>query len=283
MFDAKCQEMMQVMAKSFNKNMQASLTELFTKNQAMLEQVQRDVEDKVGRLEASTSCVPLTSATAPAPHASKTSTHFLLHGATSPPSEYVSASDFENNLVLETNLADERTDDDTAAHVPTSIFVSPTCSENKLLIHIYATDELNLLSSLNTLGHIEFDILCDVCSVERIIFSQTELPLLSRNTFHAIGNYNSRGAFMAHRVYICSNFNTPCVVHASLSQSLVKILNAYDLSPNACLPYHNEKLCDHASLIFTTQLSFGLPQHNKMIGCTNVNDILHSVSTSVSL
>jgi hypothetical protein len=30
--------------------------------------------------------------------------------------------------------------------------------------------------------------------------------------------------------------------------------NAYALSRNACLPYDNDKLCDHASHIFTTQL-----------------------------
>jgi hypothetical protein len=231
----------------------------------------------------STSRAPSTIATAPSPRSSETSTHFVLQGAVALPSGYVCATDIENNLALQTNLAHELADDDNATQVPASIFDSLTCAENKLLIHTHATDELDLLSSLNILGYIEFHILCDLSSVEKMMFCQTELPLLKRNIFHAIGNYDSRGVFMVHRIYICSTLNTPCVVHASLSQSLVKISNAYDLSPNTCLPYHNDKLCDHASLIFTTHLPFGLSQRNKMIACINANDIFHSVSSHVSL
>ena len=169
-------------------------------------------------------------------------------------------------------------------HHDTLNFESEISAASKHVILIGSpNEEMRLLSSLNTLGYIEFDILCDLSSVERIMFCQTESPLLTRNTFHAIGNYDFRGVFLVHRIYVCSNLNTPCAVHASLSQSLVKTSNAYDLSPNACLPYHNNKLCDHASLIFTTQLTFRLPQHNKMIGCTNANDILHSISILVLL
>jgi hypothetical protein len=49
----------------------------------------------------------------------------------------------------------------------------------------------------------------------------------------------------------------PPIIRASLSQSLVKPSNAYALTQNACLPYDNDKLCDHASLRFTAQLIHG--------------------------
>ena len=62
-------------------------------------------------------------------------------------------------------------------------------------------DEQKLLSSLNTLGYIEFDTLCDLSSLEEK-FKSVELPWLSRCTYH-----------MVHRVYICSNLNSLFSVH----------------------------------------------------------------------
>jgi hypothetical protein len=69
-----------------------------------------------------------------------------------------------------------------------------------------AINELNLLSSLDTLGYIEYDIPCDLNIVEKRMFCQTKLPLLTRNNFHAIDSYDN-GVFMVHRVYICSDLN----------------------------------------------------------------------------
>jgi hypothetical protein len=109
--------------------------------------------------------------------------------------------------------------------------------QNKHLIHTHAIDELNLLSSLNTLGYTEFDIPCDISSLERIMFCQTELSLLTRNNFYAVGNFDGRGEFFVQKAFICSNMKS----------------------------------------------SFGPPQHNKMIGCTNANDILHIISRHVFL
>ena len=46
-----------------------------------------------------------------------------------------------------------------------------TCAENKHVIHIATkTDELKLLSSLHTLGYIEFDILCNLDCLEESLF-----------------------------------------------------------------------------------------------------------------
>ena len=72
-------------------------------------------------------------------------------------------------------------------------------------------DELKLLSSLNTLGYIEFDTLCALSSLQEK-FKCAELPRLSRCTYHFIGKYNYNGEYMVHRVYICSNLKSPFVV-----------------------------------------------------------------------
>jgi hypothetical protein len=66
----------------------------------------------------------------------------------------------------------------------TSIFDSPTCVEIKYLVHgTCSTNELNLLSSLDTFGYIEYDVPCDLNIVEKIIICQTKLPLLTRFFF----------------------------------------------------------------------------------------------------
>jgi hypothetical protein len=38
------------------------------------------------------------------------------------------------------------------------------------------------------------------------MFCHTNLALLTRNNFHAMGSYDN-GVFMVHRVYICSDLN----------------------------------------------------------------------------
>jgi hypothetical protein len=51
------------------------------------------------------------------------------------------------------------------------------------LIHVtYDTNELNLLSSLDTFGYIEYDLPCDLNIVEKRMFCQTKLPLLTMIT-----------------------------------------------------------------------------------------------------
>ena len=88
-----------------------------------------------------------------------------------------------------------------------------TYAKNKHLIPIATEkDERKLLSSLNTLGYIEFDTLCDLSSLEEK-FKSAELPWLSRCTYHFIGKYNCKEGYMVHRVYICSNTNSPFGVH----------------------------------------------------------------------
>jgi hypothetical protein len=86
--------------------------------------------------------------------------------------------------------------------------------ENKLDMHVASkSDELHLLSSLHTLGYIEFDDLCNLDCLEEKIFAHANLPWLSKHSYHVIGKYNNKGQYMVHRVYICTNLNSPFVVH----------------------------------------------------------------------
>ena len=73
-----------------------------------------------------------------------------------------------------------------------------TCAEAKLFHPITCVqDELKLMSSLNTLGYIEFSVLCNLnCLKEQL----SELPCLSKHTYHFIGKYNYNGEYMVHRV-----------------------------------------------------------------------------------
>ena len=84
---------------------------------------------------------------------------------------------------------------------------------NKHVMHIASKhDELHLLSSLYTLGYIEFDDLCNLDCLEKKLFAYADLPWLFRHSYHVIGNYNNKGQYMIHRVYICTNRNSPFVV-----------------------------------------------------------------------
>jgi hypothetical protein len=75
------------------------------------------------------------------------------------------------------------------------------------LVHgTFAMNELNLLSSLDTLCYTEYDVPYDLNIVENRMFYQTKLPLLTRFFFHAIGSYDN-DVFMVHRVWICSDLN----------------------------------------------------------------------------
>jgi hypothetical protein len=70
-------------------------------------------------------------------------------------------------------------------------------------------EEMKLVPSLNNLGYIEFIVLCNLNNLKEKLFMCNDLPLLSRNKFHAAGQYNYKGEYMIHRVYICSNLISP--------------------------------------------------------------------------
>ena len=94
-----------------------------------------------------------------------------------------------------------------------SIFANNSCPANKHVHHIANEQEvLNLVSSLTTLGYIEFDVLCNLDSLEAKLYGVSDVPCSSRNTFHAIGKYNSRGEYLVHKLYICSDMRLSFMV-----------------------------------------------------------------------
>ena len=79
-----------------------------------------------------------------------------------------------------------------ANEIDSFILEQNTCTKNKQLLPIATEqDELKLLSSLNTLGYIEFETLCTPSSLEEK-FKRAKLPWLSRYTYHFIGKYNCK-------------------------------------------------------------------------------------------
>jgi hypothetical protein len=69
-----------------------------------------------------------------------------------------------------------------------------SCVEIRTLNPITSVhDELKLLSSLNTLGYIEFDVLCNLNNLEEKLYFSADLPWLSKHTYHVIGRYNRKG------------------------------------------------------------------------------------------
>ena len=81
-----------------------------------------------------------------------------------------------------------------------------TCAENNSFLPIASVyDDLNLISSLNTLGYIKFDVLCNLNNLEKKLSFVADLSWLSKNSYHIIGKYDSKGEYMVHRVYISSN------------------------------------------------------------------------------
>ena len=54
---------------------------------------------------------------------------------------------------------------------------SNTCTENRLVIHNASeVDGLKLLSVLNTLGYIEFDVPCNLSSLEEKLYAYASKP-----------------------------------------------------------------------------------------------------------
>jgi hypothetical protein len=90
-----------------------------------------------------------------------------------------------------------------------------------------------LLSSLDTFGYNEYDVPCDINIVEKRMFCQTKLPLLTWNNFHAIGSYD-KGVFMVHRISICSDFNPHSIMQqydqVESSNNINSIISSFSTS-----------------------------------------------------
>jgi hypothetical protein len=60
-----------------------------------------------------------------------------------------------------------------------------------VFIALIVREELKIISSLNCLGYIKFDFVCDPSSLENELFQKSGLLYLDYCTFHAIGLYDS--------------------------------------------------------------------------------------------
>jgi hypothetical protein len=56
-------------------------------------------------------------------------------------------------------------------------------------------EELKIISSLNCLGYIKFDFVCDLNSLENDLFQKSGLLYLDYCTFHAIGLYDNNNRY----------------------------------------------------------------------------------------
>ena len=134
---------------------------------------------------------------------------------------------------------------------------SNTCAENRLVIHNASeVDELKLLSSLNTLGYIEFDVPCNLSSLEEKLYAYADFLWLSRHTYHVFGKYNKQQQYLIQRVYICTNLNSPFVVQSNdqLEDSKINIVVMPYSSSFAFRTQVESKEREHIFLVSTNLL-----------------------------
>ena len=73
-------------------------------------------------------------------------------------------------------------------------------------------EALELISSLNTLGYIEFDVLSNLKCLEKKFIYNSSFPCFDRCSLYAIGKHDTHGEYVVHRIYICSDLSS-FVVH----------------------------------------------------------------------
>jgi hypothetical protein len=76
-------------------------------------------------------------------------------------------------------------------------------------------EEFKIISSLNYLGYIKFDFVCDLNSLENELFQKSGLLYLDYCTFHALGLYDNNNSYIVQKVYICSDLTTSFMVPRS--------------------------------------------------------------------
>jgi hypothetical protein len=73
-------------------------------------------------------------------------------------------------------------------------------------------EELKIISSLNCLGYIKFDFICDLNSLENELFQKSGLLYFDYCSFHAIGLCDNNNKCIVKRLYICSDLKTSSMV-----------------------------------------------------------------------
>ena len=100
-------------------------------------------------------------------------------------------------------------------HVSSTISL---CADSKHVVHITnEVEERELLSSLNTLGYVQFDDFCELDNLKEKLFAKSDLPCLTNAIFHIFGKYNDRGIYLVHRVFICSDLEKHVIANHTTS------------------------------------------------------------------
>ena len=60
-----------------------------------------------------------------------------------------------------------------------------------------------------------FNVPCNLSSLEEKLYAYVDFPWFSRHTYHIFGKYNNQGQFLIQRVYICTNSNSRFVVQSN--------------------------------------------------------------------
>ena len=116
------------------------------------------------------------------------------------------------------------------------------CADFKHAVHIAnEVEERKLLSSLNTLGYVQFDDFCELDNLKEKLFAKSDLPCPSNAIFHLFGEYNDRGIYLVHRVFICSDLEKHVIAnHTTSSFSSFDWMKQVILN-GLCEEHHMEK------------------------------------------
>nr|ABB47151.2 retrotransposon, putative, centromere-specific [Oryza sativa Japonica Group] len=92
------------------------------------------------------------------------------------------------------------------------------CADFKHVVHI-ANDieERKLITSFNTLGYVQFDDFCELNNLEEKLFAKSDLPCPTNAIFYIFGEYNDRGIYLVHRVFICSDLEKHIIANHTTS------------------------------------------------------------------
>jgi hypothetical protein len=135
----------------------------------------------------------------------------------------------------------------------------PMSAEFMHVVHtISKNDEAQLLSSLHTMGYIEFDDLCDLNSLEKKLLQNYDLLSFDRYSFHATRKYDNDNKYMVDRVYICSDSKNPSV--ASPSYQLMTCIEAnHAISSFSTIDYKLQLNFQEGEQVLLLCTSIGVP------------------------
>ncbi len=134
------------------------------------------------------------------------------------------------------------------------------CADFKHVVHITNdVEERNLITYLNTLGYVQFDDFCELNNLEEKLFAKTDFPCPTNVIFHIFGEYNERGIYLVHRVFISSDLERYVIANHTTSSFSSFDWMKHDILNGPCDEHHMEKprtvFCEEGEddvTIFTT-------------------------------